>query len=164
MVAAVIHGERRRGFDSATPPRHRRDAAATSSTPQVKTTKQTKRGGTPYAAFVNNTVEFSEGALMYKGTGATIRGNYLAFNSFEARGSYTLDNMAQRSVVTDNTLLYVRGADISLMNRGDAAAATRIFRGKQRVVAEITRPASVTTATRAATSPGPGATACGGTS
>ena len=33
-------------------------------------------------------------------------GNYFAFNSFEQRTAYTLNNMAQRSVVAYNTLLY----------------------------------------------------------
>ena len=73
---------------------------------RLRTTAQSKRGGTPFAAFLNNTVEFSEAALFYKGTGCRVVGNYLAFNSFEARGAYTLDNMAQRSVVAFNTLLY----------------------------------------------------------
>jgi len=73
---------------------------------RLKSTKQTKRGGTPYVKFENNTAEFGEGALYYKGTGARILGNYFAFNSFEQRTAYTLNNMAQRSVVAHNTLLY----------------------------------------------------------
>ena len=73
---------------------------------RLKSTKQTKRGGTPYVKFENNTAEFGEGALYYKGTGARILGNYFAFNSFEQRTAYTLNNMAQRSVVAYNTLLY----------------------------------------------------------
>ena len=44
--------------------------------------------------------------MYYKGTGARILGNYFAFNSFEQRTAYTLNNMAQRSVVAYNTLLY----------------------------------------------------------
>ena len=73
---------------------------------RLKSTKQTKRGGTPYVKFENNTAEFGEGALYYKGTGSRILGNYFAFNSFEQRTAYTLNNMAQRSVVAYNTLLY----------------------------------------------------------
>ena len=57
--------------------------------------------------FENNTAEFGEGALYYKGTGSRILGNYFAFNSFEQRTAYTLNNMAQRSVVAHNTLLSV---------------------------------------------------------
>jgi len=73
---------------------------------RLKTTRRTSRGGTPYVNFENNTAEFGEAALFYKGTGSRLLGNYLAFNSFEARSPYTLDNQAQRTVVAYNTLLY----------------------------------------------------------
>ena len=45
---------------------------------RLKSTKQTKRGGTPYVKFENNTAEFGEGALYYKGTGSRILGNYFS--------------------------------------------------------------------------------------
>ena len=73
---------------------------------RLKTTRRTSRGGTPYVNFENNTAEFGEAALFYKGTGSRLIGNYFAFNSFEARSPYTLDNQAQRTVVAYNTLLY----------------------------------------------------------
>jgi hypothetical protein len=73
---------------------------------RLSTTRRLSRGGTPYVNFENNTAEFGEAALFYKGTGSRIVGNYFAFNSFEARSPYTLDNKAQRSVVAYNTLLY----------------------------------------------------------
>ena len=67
---------------------------------RLKSTKQTKRGGTPYVKFENNTAEFGEGALYYKGTGAS---GFWELRCPAQRGFLRSSNMAQRSVVAYNT-------------------------------------------------------------
>ena len=73
---------------------------------RLTTTARNGRGAGSFARIQGNCFEFGEAGLRYKSTGAEVLHNYWAFNSFEARGEYTVDAHAMRSLFLRNTLLY----------------------------------------------------------
>lgn len=72
----------------------------------VSSTSRNSRGGGERLTVKGCTFEFGQGSLYYSANGASISENYFAFNAFETRSPYTVDNKAIRTIFNANTLLY----------------------------------------------------------